>query len=323
MPASVTHAYFASDVYDTLPANIKNHLSVPRLRMFAQSTDSFLFYRLFSLKSSHGLRKFQHTFHVSKSQDFFINFIQFIKDEHLEKDVDTCSFLCGFISHYVLDSTMHPFIFYKTGKFRKNDPSTYKYNSLHTLMEVYLDNHLILTREKHSPYTFPVSNFCFDLTPFSEELNHSISYTFNKVFQLQNMDTIYFESLKNMKFALKNFRQDRLGIKRLGYKFIDMFTPRKWIRLEYVSYHVSMKTPFDFLNFKHRIWRNPTTYSITSKESFYDLYVKALKLAKKIIEDTFLYLKGENIDLKMVYTNLSYTTGLDCNLKKKLKYFEF
>ena len=76
MPASVTHAYFASDVYDTLPANIKNCLSVSRLRMFAQSTDSFLFYRLFSLKPSHGLRKFQHSFHVSKSQDFFINLIQ-------------------------------------------------------------------------------------------------------------------------------------------------------------------------------------------------------------------------------------------------------
>lgn len=323
MPASVTHAYFASDVYDTLPANIKNCLSVSRLRMFAQSTDSFLFYRLFSLKPSHGLRKFQHTFHVSKSQDFFINLIQYIKDAHLEKDIDTCSFLCGFISHYVLDSTMHPFIFYKTGKFRKNDPETYKYNSLHTLMEVYLDNHLILAREKHSPYTFPVSNFCFDLTPFSEELNSAISYVFNKVFQLPHMDVKYFESLKNMKFALATFRQDRFGIKKAGYKLIDTFTPKKWIRLEFVSYHVSMKTSFDFLNFNHRVWRNPTTYSITSKESFYDLYVKALKLSKKIIEDTFLYLKGENIDLKAVYTNLSYVTGLDCNLKKKLKYFEF
>ena len=292
MPASVTHAYFASDVYDTLPANIKNFLSVSRLRMFAQSTDSFLFYRLFSLKPSHGLRKFQHTFHVSKSQDFFINLIQYIKDAHLEKDIDTCSFLCGFISHYVLDSTMHPFIFYKTGKFRKNDPETYKYNSLHTLMEVYLDN-------------------------------HPISYVFNKVFQLPHMDVKYFESLKNMKFALATFRQDRFGIKKAGYKLIDTFTPKKWMRLEFVSYHVSMKTSFDFLNFNHRVWRNPTTYSIASKESFYDLYVKALKLSKKIIEDTFLYLKGENIDLKMVYTNLSYTTGLDCNLKKKLKYFEF
>ena len=78
MPASVTHAYFASDVYDTLSANIKNHLSLSRLRMFGQSTDSFLFYRLFSPKSSHGLRKFQHVFHTSKSQDFFITLIEYI-----------------------------------------------------------------------------------------------------------------------------------------------------------------------------------------------------------------------------------------------------
>lgn len=323
MPASVAHAYFASDIYDTLPANIKNHLSVSRLRMFGQSTDSFLFYRLFSLKSSHGLRKFQHTFHVSKSQEFFITLIKYMRDAHLENDVDTCSFLCGFICHYVLDSTMHPFIFYKTGKFRKDEPKTYKYNSLHTLMEVYLDNHLIMAREKHSPYNFPISSFCFDLTPFSKELNKAISYTFEEVFQLSQMDTKYYESLKDMRFALAHFRQDKAGIKKAFYKFIDTFTTKRCMRFEYVSYHVSMNTSFDFLNFNHHMWRNPTTYSITSRESFYDLYAKSLKLAKKIIEYTFLYLNGKDIDLNKVYTNLSYTTGLDCNLKKKLKYFEF
>ena len=91
MPASVTHAYFASDVYDTLPANIKNFLSVSRLRMFAQSTDSFLFYRLFSLKPSHGLRKFQHTFHVSKSQDFFINLIVSVETPALFLSMRRCA----------------------------------------------------------------------------------------------------------------------------------------------------------------------------------------------------------------------------------------
>lgn len=323
MPASVTHAYFASDVYDTLSANIKNHLSLSRLRMFGQSTDSFLFYRLFSLKPSHGLRNFQHIFHTSKCQDFFITLIEFIKNNNLQNDVDTCSFLCGFISHYVLDSTMHPFIFYKTGKFRKNEPSTYKYNSLHTLMEAYLDNHLIEAREKHSPYTFPISNYCFDLNPFSKELNSAIAYTFEQVFQLAEMDKKYFESLKDMKFALATFRQDKYGIKKNFYKFLDTFTPKKCMRFEFVSYHISKETSFDFLNFKHHLWRNPTTYSITSKESFYDLYFKSLKLTKKIIDDTFRYLNDENVDLTTIYTNLSYTTGLDCNLKKKLKYFEF
>lgn len=323
MPASVTHAYFASDVYDALSANIKNHLLLSRLRMFAQSTDSFLFYRLFSFKSSHKLRSFQHIFHISKSQEFFITLVEYIKMNHLENDVDTCSFLCGFITHYVLDSTMHPFIFYKTGKFRKNDPNTYKYNGLHTLMEVYLDNHLIKVHSQNKPYNFSISNFCFDLTPFSSELNATIAYTFELVFQLSEMDKKYYESLKDMRFALATFRQDKTGIKKFFYKLLDTFTTNKCMRFEFVSYHLSSQIPFDFLNFKHRIWRNPTTYSMTSRESFYDLYYKALKLSKQIIEDTFRYLSGENIDLTNIYTNLSYITGLNCDLKKKLKYFEF
>lgn len=323
MPASVTHAYFASDVYDTLSADIKNHLSLSRLRMFGQSTDSFLFYRLFSFKPSHGLRKFQHTFHASKSQEFFITLIEYIRSNHLETDVDTCSFLCGFITHYVLDSTIHPFVFYKTGKFSKEKTSTYKYNSLHTFMETYLDNHLIAVREKHNPYQFPIGQYCFDLSPFSLKLNSAISYTFNQVFHIQKMDKIYFESLRDMHFSLTRFRQDRYGVKKCFYHFLDTFTPKKWMRFEFISYHTNMNPSFDFLNFKHRIWRNPTTYSMTSRESFYDLYVKALKLSKTIIEDTFRYLNGEDIDLPHLYTNLSYITGLDCNLKKELKYFEF
>ena len=49
MPASVTHAYFSNDVYDILPEKIKQKLSLSRMKMFGQSTDSLLFYHLFSL----------------------------------------------------------------------------------------------------------------------------------------------------------------------------------------------------------------------------------------------------------------------------------
>ena len=176
MPASVTHAYFASDVYDTLSANIKNHLSLSRLRMFGQSTDSFLFYRLFSPKSSHGLRKFQHVFHTSKSQDFFITLIEYIKENNLQNDIDTCSFLCGFISHYVLDSTIHPFIFYKTGNFIKGKKETYKYNNIHAFMETYIDNDMIRRRFKSNPYKYDICSFCFDTEKFSDSLNKTIDY---------------------------------------------------------------------------------------------------------------------------------------------------
>ena len=47
MPATITHAYFAKDVYEILPSNIKDKLNVKRVKMFGQSTDPLMFYNLF------------------------------------------------------------------------------------------------------------------------------------------------------------------------------------------------------------------------------------------------------------------------------------
>ena len=44
MPATITHAYFAKDVFDILPNNIKNTIDCSRIKMFGQSMDSLMFY---------------------------------------------------------------------------------------------------------------------------------------------------------------------------------------------------------------------------------------------------------------------------------------
>ena len=323
MPATVTHAYFSNDVYDILPNQIKERISLSRIKMFGQGTDPLMFYHLFSVKPGKKIRLMQRVCHRQHTRDFFCQFIEDIKKSHLEEDSDVCSFLCGFICHYVLDSTIHPFVIYKTGNFDKHNKVTYKYNNLHLFMETYLDNHLIRKREHKNPYSFSIVKYSFDLAPFSSGLNQVIRSSFDKVYHVSNMDSIYYQALKDMKFSLRVFRQDRFGIKKFFYKLADTFTPRRCFRFEAISYHYTMHPAYDFLNFKHRLWRNPTTYSITSHDSFYDLYIKSLKLAKKIIEDTFDYLSGQDVDLNSVFKNLSYTTGLDCDEYKELKYFEF
>ena len=71
------------------------------------------------------------------------------------------------------------------------------------------------------------------------------------------------------------------------------------------------------------MWRNPTTYNMTSTESFPDLYFKAIKKAKVMVCASFDYLDNKGIELEKVFDNTSYVTGLNCNDKKTLKYFEF
>ena len=322
MPATATHAFFAKDVYDILPGDIKKNLSISRSKMFAQSTDSLMFYNLLSVMPGKNIRNFQKYFHKNQTQEFFLNLLRYIKDSNI-KDKDTLSFLFGFITHYALDSTIHPYIFYKTGCFIKNKPSTYKYNNIHTFMETFLDNDMVRRREKTNPYKFPIGKFCFNTKKFSRDLNSTIDYTFYTTFGIKKMSRIYFRSLKQMKTALVLFRKDTYGIKKFFYKLIDTFTSSRTFRFEAVSYHYPLEDRHNFLNENHKVWRNPTTYNLTSKYSFLDLYLKALKVAKVMVCASFDYIDGKDIDLEKIFLNTSYITGLDCDSKKELKYFEF
>ncbi len=323
MPATITHAYFVNDVYDILPANIQQNCSLSRTRMFGQSMDALMFYHLFSPLPGKKIREFAGYFHRNESQDYFISLLDAIKEQEAINDVDVCSYLVGMICHYVLDSTVHPFVFYKTGVFDKEDPTTYKYNNVHEFMEVFLDNDMIKRRTGSNPYRFPIGKFCFDLAPFSNKLNTVIDTSFSHTFQLENMSKIYYSSCKQMKFALNTFRKDRFGVKKFIYKLCDTFTPKKMFRFEAISYHYPLKDRHNFLNQNHKLWRNPTTYDMTSTESFLDLYLKSIKIAKIIVCASFDYLQGKEINLKKIFVNKNYVTGLDCSEKKELKYFEF
>lgn len=323
MPATAVHAYFAQDLNDILPKEIKNKLDVNRLRMFGQSTDSLMFYNLFSILPGKKIRNFQKYFHTNKTQEFFVNLINYIKENDYTEDTGVNSFLVGTICHYVLDSTVHPYIYYKTGYFNKNDKSTYKYNNVHTFMETFLDNDMIKRRESINPYKFNISKFSFDTSKFSNELKDTIKYTFKETFDVDNMDKIYYKSLKQMRNSIFIFRQDRYGIKKFFYKLADTFTSKRVFRFEAISYHYPLNDRHNFLNENHKLWRNPCNYSLTSEESFLDLYLRALKLAKVMICASFDYINEKDIELEKVFINKSYITGLDCELDKELKYFEF
>ena len=322
MPATVTHACFAKDVFDILPGKISKLLDIDSIKMFGQGTDSLLFYNLFSILPGKDIRKFQAFFHTHNTQAFFINLINYMKDNNISK-TDTYSFLVGFICHYALDSTLHPYIIYKTGVFNKGKPNTYKYNNVHAFMETFIDNDMIKRRFKTNPYEFDICNYCFDIKPFSKELENTINYSFYNTFKIRGMSNIYYKSLKQMRLSIKLFRKDKYGVKKNIYRFVDTLTPRSTFRFEAVSYHYPLEDKHDYLNSDHKLWRNPTTYNLTSNESFVDLYLNAIKKAKVMIVAAFDYLDGKEIELDKVFLNNSYITGLSCDNKKELKYFEF
>lgn len=324
MPSTFTHAYFGQDLFDKLPKESKNILKNEKksLMMFSQSMDALMFYNIYNLLPGKNIRDFAEVFHNNKTNDFFYHFITYIKEHKYYTDSKTLACLYGLIAHFSLDSTTHPFIFYKTGYFNKKDKSTIKYNGMHTYMENHIDSYFLKTRNKNSK--MKLTNFCFDLTPFSTKLNESLDYTFYQTFQMNHMSKIYYKSLKQMKNFIMLFRIDNYGIKRLGYSFIDYLKPKSTFQFKSISYDSKYYDNYDFLNEKHNTWCYPVDQSISSNQSFLELYEEALNKATFIINQVNDYFfKDKEININQIFQNQGYATGIDCSSKKKQIFFEF
>lgn len=324
MPATAAHAFFAEDVYKNLKPKTQKLIKSEKksLLMFAQSTDSMMFYNLLSIKKGKKLRKLSHIFHTENVNLYFYNLINDIKKNQYYHEPQTLSFLYGLICHYCLDTIAHPFIFYKTGRYEKNEKSTLKYNSLHNYMETFIDNTLIKQRGFHNK-KFSFKTLCFDFKKFSKELESTLDNSFDTTYHIKNMSKIYYQSLKQMCFILQTFRIDRYGIKKFFYKLIDHITPKTIMRLESLSYY-KILDQYDYLNKDKKKWYDPSDKKISSRKDFFELYKDGVKNAVMIIEQINDYFyHNKSIDINRLFQNKSYLTGLDCNKKLKLRFFEF
>ena len=328
MPSSITHAFFALDVYDNLDIKIQKRISnnIEEYKTFAQGPDPLFFYNLSNFGKGKNIRsKYPTLIQTKYTQKFFIELISYIKENKLENNPEILSFLYGFITHYVLDSTIHPFIIYKTGIFDKNNSDTYKYNGLHNDMEVYIDAYMIFQREKTFPKDFKTYKFICNIDNFSDKLNNLLDTVFKDVYDINDFSKLYHKAIKQMKFIFRVYRYDKFGIKKVGYKIIDAILPKKYLKKEMLSYHVGHNSKKHYLNLEKNEWNHPTNKYEYYTYSFIELYRIALDKAKSIINDVndVLY-EGENVKtLKKTFTNLSYETGKDCELEEKCQYFEF
>lgn len=326
MPSSITHAYFSLDIYDMLDEKTQHNLAKYKeeLKTFAQGPDLLYFHHFLHFKDN-SVKELGSYAHKHKTRAFFINLIKYIKDNHLEHHYDVIAFLYGAISHYALDATAHPFIFYKTGIYDKRSKATRKYFGLHHDIESYIDAYLIYTREKIQPKYFKTYGFCFNVNSFTEELKNTIDYTYKQTFNKTNMGNDMLSCIKEMRHFFYLFRHDPIGVKRVIYRFLDYIFPYLLVKKEAFSYHIHSKRKIHYLNLEKREWNHPTDLNEKYDYSFIELYSIALKKAIKIINEVnkVLYGKQDFKSLDYIFLNLSYTSGKNCDLKLRQKYFEF
>ena len=311
MPAFYTHKLFAQKVYNNFSNSLKEKIDYDYYLLFAQSFD-ILFYNFGRKKWLFALG---HSAHRKNTQAFFLNTLNVLDKNSSSKYF--LSFFYGTLTHYVLDSTFHPYIFYKSGIFKKEDKTTWQYKGLHTKLEMEIDKYFY-EKEHQTPFYKEKFYKMYDnvLKP-DKDLIAFIDEVFAKTFYKENIGSYYFKSLKNWRFIHKHFKYDPYGIKKFFYKILDVF-PFSFKFQNYSCHLDNFKQ--DDLNLKKKTWLNPADTNITSNLSIDELFNKALNDYFNIIKNLnhVTNLRTTNFPIK----NISYYSGLDLKLKKKLQYFE-
>lgn len=323
MAGTVTHFFFANDVMNKLKKEKNISFDSNYLAIFAQSMDPFNFFNIYFpiTKKSKNKRDFAGFFHHNKCDMFFDVLLKNIKDYGLEKNIIVMTFVYGLITHYILDSTIHPYVEYNCGIFNKKRKETFKYNAKHHEMETFLDIYM-LNKKGFNNKKYKVYSEVFKIRNFSNQLQVVMDKTFLEVFNYKNFTKDYLKSIYDMKLSFKYLRHDPYGYKILCYKFFDVLSPKTILNSKFLSYSYSYKNPDYYLNNSKNSWLYPYDTNKKYNFSFDELYNVAIEKCCNLIYDVFLYFeKNKQIDISKF--NLSYSTGLNWKIKNKKPKFRF
>ncbi len=325
MPSLTTHNIFAKELLNNLDYRTKEKFinELDTYLIFSQSHD-LLFYYSFDLKNKRIINNLGHSAHHNKSQEYIVNIIKEIKKNNLENNHQIIAYLYGVITHYVLDTTCHPYIFYKTGVYRKKNKRYFKYRGEHTRIEKQLD---AIYYEKYYNKKYNKSNISKEIIGnpiISEQLKNTITNIYKETFNIDNAGSFYEKSIKHSKIITNLIVHDPFGIKKAFYTIFDFITNRRFIYLAGYSNYIK-KPNKEYLNNHHKKWNHPCIKNKIYKYSFDDLLKistdKCLVIIKEI--NKVLYENKKIEDVLNIIPDLDYATGLPIKDNLKMDYFEY
>lgn len=309
MPNLITHKIFGEDFLKITNTEIKSLVAKnPQAFSVGTSGPDFLFYHSQfpwqNQKIGKKVRDIGSMIHGYNINDWYQLAIESCineKDENLKSIM--ISFLIGHLTHWALDSSVHPFIFYRS------DGSSKETQYWHFRYESMLDTVMVNKYRKTSIKEYPSKAILKTDDSLELAIYKVYKTATEKTFNIEFKHDYVSQSFKDANNTL-NFLHDPSGFKFKMIKAGETLIGKKWL---FSSHIVTDKVDnkVDVLNTNNHQWKNPADPTFSSNESFLDLYYKAIDLSEKVLDEFTLVLAGKNMDdLFNLINNKSYETGL-------------
>lgn len=238
VPAYVSHAIMASDVYDRIDNKIINK---EYMLTFSLGGDLARF------------SKCRRLSHRVKQEDFIDNMWQYIKNNNLNNDSRYLGVLYGHICHYYMDLICHPLI-------RKMDKISNRVRvKSHTLIEGYIDSYLIKNK-----YNQDVSKF-------------DTRYIFRgSVLKIWKMIDYVYDETYGIKYVSFSYYITKILYSKIRWLFL-IFGKELLRRFSYFDEYMDINRELDILNELGKI-NYKDYLGEDCNDSFMDLYEYSVNL---------------------------------------------
>lgn len=324
MPGFTTHYIMGMKAYNDMPQmSLKFIIAKYRwlYQLGLQGPDIF-FYNLPILRHRDHRNVGSHMHEHLVNAFFHCCFDNLAKIESRQQREEGLAFICGFLNHYVGDSTCHPYVYGRI-EYDVENPSGY-YHGLHAQLENDIDALLLYKYKKKKPSQFnQAATICLngmEIQFISRFLSRCINETYYPLSCRSNYQVtarMVHRSILAIRFGCRTLA-DPHGRKKNKIEFVENIFMKNSVAARKLVTDI-VEDPVWSLNLHHETWCNPWNRQLASQASFPDLFKQSL--AKL---DTIYYMINSMIDgtptvnavslerLLDEIGNYSYHSGLAC-----------
>lgn len=303
MPAFSTHYIFANELMERLKLSADFPVCENAVYIGTQGPDIFFFHRALPWQKGKTLRAAGSALHRAKAGDILDIFADYCKSAQ-RQDIAK-SYACGFIMHYALDRTCHPFVYYLqnliTERSKKLNP-----NSVHNTVELALDSLMLKLRLGiDAPKAFETEKTFIYTDAEKEEIARMLSKASPLISPLSFTASDVETAIDDTKYA-QRLLLDANGKKEKALKMIEAaaspFT--KNFKISSFLRTDDLENAKKYVNINNGRWTSPFD-GIKRHESFFELFEKAKDDALNI---TAGFLNG--VSGGETTQNISFLTGV-------------
>lgn len=314
MPNLITHTIFAQEAANGLE---NSDVLQGRMHLFGVGANGpdFLFFEGLSLRPGSKqapIRKYGSRFHHGHVNNFYQSALRSIRQE---KDplikADMTAYVLGHLCHWALDSVCHPYIFGRTGAYEA--ASSTRHHTLESLLDAVMLK--VKKGETIQEYYYPSIAEC------SLEEARAVARIYvpaiEEVFQEKIAPHLIKDCLDDWA-ADQRLMYDYTGKKRHHLRKIEKVLLMENL-MSGMIVPAYVDDNWDFMNLLHKEWMHPCDASITSTESLFDLYDRALIRAKRAMNLFMAALENPGLGPEFLdyLGDRGYDTGLDTDTPMK------